>query len=99
MNKYNASILVLCISAAVLAALVIGSYVTQPAQASSASIKGGEYILGTASMKDSVDMITVIDTNMQRMMIYVPDKTGSPSRIDVGDSVDLRRAFGDRPRP
>ena len=103
MNKHNVTILVLCVCAAMLSALLIGSYATQPAQASSSSVRSAndEYILGTMAMRDTVDVITVIDVGLNRMMFYVPDKTGSPTRIDVGgDPVDLRRAFpggGGRP--
>ncbi|MCL2700856.1 MAG: hypothetical protein FWE88_04085 [Phycisphaerae bacterium] len=93
MKKDSIAIVVLCVSAAILVALVIGSYATTPAQAGSASVKGGDYILGTASMRDTVDMVTVIDVNAQRMIVYVPNKTGSPTQIDMGDSIDLRRSF------
>ena len=98
MNKYTVTILVLCFSAAVLAAVLIGSYATQPAQAgSSASRSGsGEYILGAVSVSDTMDVITVIDVGTQRMMIYAPDRTGSPSRIDTAGDIDLRRAFPSR---
>jgi len=95
MNKYTVTILVLCFSAAILAAVLAGSYATQPAQAGSSAIRSGtgEYILGATSVSETMDVITVIDVGVQRMMIYAPDKTGTPSRIDTTGTIDLRREF------
>jgi len=96
MNKYNVMILVLCVSAMLLAALLIGSYATQPVQAGSVSIRsgGGDYILGTVSVSNSIDVVTVIDVAAQHMILYAPDKNGN--RIEVNNELDLRRAFPDR---
>ena len=98
MKKDTIAILVLCCSAMVLVALLVGAY-TSDAQAGSSSAKGGDYVLQTTAMSAKVDMVTVVDVDAQVMMVYVPDKTGTPTQLTVGDKVDLARAFGDRGGP
>jgi len=94
MKNQNIAILILCISAALLAALLIGSYTSRDAYAD-ASVKSSDFILGVAAVKDTQDMVTVIDVPAQRMLVYVPDKPTAPTRLDAGTGVDLRRQFGD----
>jgi len=98
MNKHTVTILVLCFSGAILAALVAGSYMTQPAHASASSVSNSDYVMGTVSISATTECVTVIDTNARKMIVYRPDnKTGSPTRIDIVNTVDLGRAFPDRP--
>jgi len=94
MKKQNIATLILCISAALLSALLIGSYTARDAYAD-ASVKSSDFILGVVSVRDTQDMITVIDVPAQKMLIYVPDKPTSPTRLDMGTGVDLKGRFGD----
>ena len=87
----NITITLLCVSAAVLAALVVTMHTSEPAQAAGISASAGEYIMFTGEITATTDMLYVIDLTKKRMNAYHFDPM--ENTIKLQDQVDLAKAF------
>lgn len=92
-DTQNATIAVLCVSAAILASVLVLMAVTRPAPADSPTT-GGEYILITGAYSSGTDILYVVDLRAQRLNAYAFDRTNNSIRL--ADQVNLQRAFGGR---
>ncbi len=92
-DNRNFTIVVLTVTAMILTALLVGTYVgsSNEAYASSASVKGFTYVLGSGEWTDVNDVVYVIDVSTRRMGAYFLDMNRGPQRVDV---LDLDRVFG-----
>jgi len=91
-NSQNASILLLSITAAILAAMLAGAWLDRPAQAGYASVSKGDYILQPYQWSDVIDLMCVIDVAAHKMNVYAPNNT--TKALDIAQQViDLDRVF------
>jgi hypothetical protein len=94
-NTQNITIAILTVTAAIMLAVLLGSFYADRAQAGAPSIKQGDYIMGTCSLSGEKDMLLIIDLAMRRLNVYRPNiNTGSMEMID---KVDLERVFSQKP--
>ena len=93
MNTQNITIGMLLVTAAILTAVLIGTYTgsSQTALADT-SIRSGDYTMGTGDLPGAnADLLYVIDIAAQRMNVYyLNEKTNA---VDLINKVDLTRAF------
>lgn len=88
----NMSIVVLAITAAILAGLLIGSFVSgSSAIAGESAVKDGDYIMSIGQYNNETDFLYVIDIAAEKLNVYYINLT--TGAIALGDSVDLKRAF------
>ena len=91
-NPQNVTIVLLSITAAILAAVLAGAWFDKPADAAYASVSKGDYILTPYQWADQLDFMTVIDVATHTMNVYVPNKT--TKALDLIDKpIDLERVF------
>jgi len=90
-NPQNVTIVLLTITAAILAAILAGAWSDRPAMAAYSSVSKGDYILVPYQWSDALDFMIVIDVAAHRMNVYVPNKT--TKALDLGPQVDLERVF------
>ena len=90
-NSTNTILVLLTITAAILAAILIGSYTAGPAYGE-VSLKGGDYVIGNMAFSGKRDIIYVIDVHERKMNTYVVNTRAQT--LDIVDSkIDLERAF------
>ena len=87
----NITITLLCVSAVVLATLVVTMHTSEPARAAGISASAGEYIMFTGEVTATTDMLYVIDLTKKRMNAYHFDPM--ENIIKLQDQVDLAKAF------
>jgi len=87
----NITIGLLCVSAAVLAALVVTMYTSEPAQAAGVSASAGEYVMFTGEVTATTDMLYIIDLTKKQMNAYHFDPM--ENTIKLQDQVDLAKSF------
>ena len=93
MNSQNVTIAMLLVTAAILTAVLIGTFAgTGQVARAEASVSAGDYTMTTGVMSGSnVRLLYVINMDMQKLNVYrVDHKTGA---IAIKDQVDLARAF------
>jgi hypothetical protein len=91
-DSQNITIALLLATAAILGTLLVGSYATADSSASSsASVKGGDYILGTVPKSNSQDFVYVVDIAARRLNLY--ETNINTWSIDMTAAVDLDRVF------
>jgi hypothetical protein len=66
----NLTISLLCVSAAILASILIVLYTNTPAPAASPA-RGGDYIMITGSVTNSLDLLYIFDLAALRVNTYV----------------------------
>ena len=88
----NITICLLLVTAGILAAMLIGSYMTlDNAAYASATQKQGDYIVSTGSRSSSTELLFVIDIAANRLNVYLTNiNTWS---LELLDTADLARAF------
>ena len=86
----NITIVLLAVTAVILAALLISDFISTPAYADT-PVKEGDYILGTGAASRSTDLIYIIDIANRQLNVYVANI--NTNAIDIVDTVDLERAF------
>ncbi|KPK78982.1 MAG: hypothetical protein AMJ81_14040 [Phycisphaerae bacterium SM23_33] len=89
-DTQNTTIAVLCVSAAILATVLIVTGLSGPARADS-PVAGGEYIMITGAYSSGTDILYIVDLRVQRLHAYAFDRTNNSIRL--ADSVNLERAF------
>ena len=91
-NKQNSLIVLLLISAALLASMLFVAHQTnQTAQAGNTSARFGDYIICPGGRAEGTDNVYVIDVREQRMIAYMIEP-GTTDLIAV-DLIDLQRYF------
>ena len=93
MNSQNVTIAMLLVTAAILTAVLIGTFAgTGQVARAEVSVSAGDYTMTTGVMSGSnVRLLYVINMDMQKLNVYRVDyKTGA---IAIKDQVDLARAF------
>jgi len=89
-NSQNITIVLLMVTAAMLAAMVIGTYKTQTAYAEPTA-RMGDYILATGAIAQASDGLYVINVPTNRLNIYVPNSRTNV--IELTETVNLERIF------
>lgn len=83
-DNENITILLLVLTASVLTAMLVMTFVQtapEPAQAGQ-MVRGGEYLFGTASINPNVDIVYVVDGTVRGInAYYVNQKTKSIDKI------------------
>jgi hypothetical protein len=92
-SKENTFITMLLITATILGVLVVGSWQSHSAEATTIDrTMSGDYIMATADISDSMSLLYVIDIPKQRLLVYAADPQGT--RVQVVDNrIDLDRIF------
>jgi hypothetical protein len=91
-DPQNVTIFLLLITAAILGAMLISSYMTLDNTAyATATAMRGDYIMSTGARSGSRELLFVIDRAARRLNVYETNTT--TWAVDLQDSVDLRRAF------
>jgi hypothetical protein len=89
-NQQNTVIVVLIVTAAILAGMLVGVW-QDKAQAAYPSVSKGDYIMFACSWSDDYDLLCVIDVAAHKMKTYSINKT--TKGLDVSPDVDLERVF------
>lgn len=89
-NTKNITITILCISAAIMGAMLFVLHTTPTAQA--LEVRGGDYIMLTAHFTDNQEALYIVDTGQQKLNVY----TFGTQRNDMQlrDSMPLAKIFG-----
>ena len=88
----NATIVVLCLSAAVMIGMLVMAVSTEPATAGE-SARGGHYIMFTGGVPGATDMLYVIDRRSQKLNAY--DFVSQGNTLDIAGQIELNKAFRD----
>ncbi len=91
-NK-NITIAMLCVSAAILATVLVLTYNSNQALADT-SIRGGDYIMVTGNYSKSLDLLYVIDIAQQKINVYALDEQNNT--LKMLDQVNLKQVFKNR---
>ncbi len=92
-SKENTFITMLLITATILGILVVGSWQSRSAEATTIDrTMSGDYIMATADISESTSLLYVIDIPKQRLLVYGSDRQGTRVSV-VDDRIDLGRIF------
>ena len=94
-NTQNVTIAVLTVTACILLAMVLGSFLADRATAGVPSIKQGDYIMGTGAYSNDRDLLYLIDIAARRLNVYWPNI--NTNSLELVDKVDLQQAFSEKP--
>jgi hypothetical protein len=86
----NVTIVLLSVSACILAGMLILANVPQPAYAVG-SVRGGDYIMVNGSVSSGVDLLYIVDLGQQKLNVYVVDAV--QNQIYLKDQLNLRVEF------
>jgi hypothetical protein len=102
-DKKNITIVLLCVSAALLLTVLLVVHGTRQASATMSESRGGDYIWASGRIGPGFDweVVYVIDTASQRMLGYQVPRNSNSIELVPGAIVDLRAAFsaGAAPAP
>lgn len=91
-DPQNITISLLAITAAILTAMLISTYVnTQEPAFADTPARAGAYIAVTGAWSGSRDLLYVVDVLANRLNVYSIDTNAKA--IKIGDTVDLKRVF------
>ena len=91
-DTQNITIGLLLITAVILGAMLISSYMTSNNVAyAGSSVKQADYIMGNGTISRSVDLVYVVDIAARQLNAYTSDI--NTNTINLVDRVDLNRAF------
>lgn len=90
MNTKNLTIAILCVSAAIMGAMLVVLHSTPAAMAD--QVRGGDYIMVTARFTDSQEALYIVDTAQQKVNVYNFDMVRN--NLQLRDSLPLGRVFG-----
>lgn len=97
MKNQNITIVLLLVTAALLTGILVSTFAgtSQTATASGNPVRGGDYIMCTATFPGSLDNLWVIDTVAKKMIVYYFNSTGRSAEIMMlqKGGVDLETAF------
>lgn len=95
-DSKNLTIGVLSITATILlAAVILSTLITgNEAMAIGQIDRGGDYIVVTGQFTENSELVYVTDAAAKRLNLYMYETT--TRQFVLWDSIDLRRAFGDR---
>ncbi len=90
-DTQNITIVLLIVTAAILAGVLVVSLNSRDADAACASVKGGDYIVVTGAFNKTKDLVYVIDIGTQRMNVYGTDLR--KNSIELYDAIELNKLF------
>jgi hypothetical protein len=89
----NILIVLLATVAVVLGAMLFVSYTEKQAYAdASARSANSDYIITTAAMTDTLDLVYVFHVPSQKLMVYVPN-AAKDTLEPASNAIDLKRIF------
>lgn len=89
-NPQNTVIVLLIVTAAILAGMLVGVW-QDKAQAAYSSVSKGDYVMFTYAWQDDFDFLCIIDVATKKMKVYSINKV--TKGWEVSPDVDLERAF------
>ncbi len=94
-DTQTVTIILLCVSGAILLALLVLTASSRPAAATGIGAPAGEYIMFTGRAGGSTEMLYIIDLTRRRLNGYYYD--GREQVLDLKHWVDLKKAFTEKP--
>ena len=94
-DRTNITIVLLCVSATLLAVAFVSLSGTQEVQAAGAESRSGDYLAAVCRVSSGTDFVFVIDQVAERMNAYGLGKKANDQQLYLipGTQVDLERAF------
>lgn len=92
-NTQNITLVLLCITAAVLAAMLIGAFSDRSAYAGDTAVSKGDYIMVPMMWTKNLDLLVVSDVATRKLIVYAYNR--NTKSLDIADTVDLTRVFAD----
>ena len=89
-NTRNLTIAILCVSAAIMGAMLLVLHTPPVAQAT--EVRGGDYIMLTGHFTDTQEALYVVDTAQQKLNVYT--FRTERNELQLRDSLPLARIFG-----
>ena len=94
-SNQNTVIVLLTVTAAILAAVLVGSYTDTAEQAwADAPATGGDYTVTTGAWDATIDLVYVINIAGKQLNAYVINPKNKA--LEVVDKVDLKKTFRSR---
>ncbi len=91
-NSHNLTIGLLVVTAIILGAMLLTSYMdSQNTAYADTPIKGGDYLMGAGALTDKHDLLYVIDIGTRRLVAYSIDV--NKKTVLLVDRIDLEKAF------
>jgi hypothetical protein len=95
-NTQNTTIVLLTVTAAILAAMLIPALLDQDSVAyGDSSVRQGKYILATGGYDENIDLIYVINIETQKLVVYAPN-LGRRTLDKMGLAVPLQSSTSTR---
>jgi len=89
-NTQNTTIVLLSVTAAILAAMLIPTLMDQGSVAyGDSSVRQGKYIMATGGYDENIDLIYVVNIETQKLVVYAPN-TGRRTLDKMGTAVTLQ---------
>ncbi|MDP6046204.1 MAG: hypothetical protein QGH94_13800 [Phycisphaerae bacterium] len=93
-NTQNTTIVLLLVTAAILAAMLIPAFDDQGSVAyGDSSVRQGKYIMATGGYDENIDLIYIVNIETQKLCVYAPnlakrtiDKMGSAVPLQTSSS-------------
>jgi hypothetical protein len=92
-DKKNITIALLCVSAALLVAVLCLVNYSDNAAYADTMARGGGYIVVTGSVSPGTEMIYIIDVAAQKMNAYGATGNNAGGSVALVDQVDLKQAI------
>jgi len=91
-NTQNTTIVLLLITAGILTAMLLSTYVgTEPAAYGDSSVRQGKYIMATGGYDENIDLIYVVNIDTQKLCVYAPN-LGKRTIDKMGTAVSLKQS-------
>lgn len=91
-TNQNTAIIMMLISAAILSAVLVGTYTNTSQRAyADTGTRDGDYTMAAGMYASDRDLLYIIDIANQKLNVYVINI--NTRAIEFGDSVDLRQIF------
>lgn len=92
-NASNVTIVLLGVTAAILAGLLVGAWQDRTAQAGYAPDSKGDYVAIPYTWNGDMDLLIVVDVASRKLNVYNPNLT--TKGLDLKQTVDIDRLFAD----
>ena len=92
-NTQNITLILLSVTAAVLAAMLIGALNSRDAYAGDTADSKGDYVAVPMMWSKNLDLLVVSDVSTRKIIVYAYNQ--NTKSMDIADTVDLSRVFAD----
>jgi len=92
-DRQNLTILVLTLTAGLLAVLIVATHPTPQAQAGNTSVKQGDYIMAPGSVSRANDAVYILDVVAQQLNMYMANP--NTDAIEPITAVNLKQVFSE----